>query len=58
VHTGAAGRLSCPPTLVVEDADGRTVEFAVLGHVWSPNWSARNKAARDRAVMVLASVLN
>jgi hypothetical protein len=58
VHRGASGRLNCPPTLVVEDASGRTVEFAILGHSWSPNWSARNKAARDRAISVLASVLN
>jgi hypothetical protein len=58
VHTGAAGRLSCPPTLLVEDASGRTIEVAILGHAWSPNRSSRNKAARDRAVSVLASVLN
>jgi len=58
VSTGARGRVSCPPTLLIEDAEGRTVEFAILGHAWSRNSSARNIVARDRAVSALASVLN
>lgn len=57
VRTGNPGRLTCPPTLFIEDADGRTVEFAVLGHAWSPNWSTKNHAARNRAVGALADAL-
>jgi len=57
VRTGNPGRLTCPPTLYIEDADGRTVEFAVLGHAWSPNRSTKNRAARNRAVDALAAAL-
>jgi len=57
VRTGRGATVIRPPTLYIETATGRTIEFGVLRGIGEPNISPRNKSHRDEMVQAIKSVL-